>query len=265
MRLMNPDGTPTDRSIFARLSRRNLAAAPVAVPAAGSVAIREEPAPEDDNFYFETSITSPAVQLSVWELLNDKQEPHDGLDDGEPLDEGVLAPGHTATVEFWTGDEGQTLLHAFDDGPAAVPLAGWLAETFPNLYGPGGADLAEKTNANVAALALRLAGAAEPRLESEVLALALACYATREFLGGPAAVPFAFRVSPLGVTSCVCNIGTSGEPFRVANGSSLTVLQLLLTLDAQTTAGVPLAGNDALRQQACELLELVNHFGDIRT
>lgn len=259
---MNPERKPTDRSVFERLSRRRLPHPPSAPPGPEGVATHDEP--EDDNFYFETSIASPAVQLSVWELLNDEEEPRDGPAGDDPLDESVLAPGHTATATFWASDDGQELLLTFDDGPSATRLAGWLAETFPNLYGPEGRGLAGKTNEDVAALARQVARALALSLEAQVLALALACYATREFLGGQAAGSFGFRVSPLGAAPCVCNTGALGAPFRAANGSALTVLQLLLALDGQAERGVPLAGNPALRQQAHDLLDLINRFGDVR-
>ncbi|MDR3637334.1 MAG: hypothetical protein P4L84_26255 [Isosphaeraceae bacterium] len=259
---------PTDRNIFARLSRRKLAltpddaqASPATATATSGVAIID--GPEDDNFYFETSIASPAVQLTVWELINDQREPLEDTPDDDELDDGVLAPGHTATVAFWAGERGQELLHAWDEGPSGSFLGGWLAETFPNLYGPSGEDLDGTTNSDVAAVVRRLSCAVEPRLEAQVLALALAAYATREFLGGDAAAPFGFRVTPLGVSACLCNVGPLGAPFQAANGSSLTVLHILNVLDAQTVGGIPLAGNDTLRQQAHDVLDLVNRFGDV--
>jgi hypothetical protein len=256
---------PSDRNIFARLSRRRLALTPNDGPVPSAPAgPPARDAAEDDGFYFETSIASPAVQLSVWELVNDEQEPSEVIPDEDELDEGVLASGHTATVAFWSGDEGQRLLGAFDDGPSSTCLGDWLAETFPNLYGPDGEDLRGKTNTFVASVVRRLSRAPEPRLEAQVIALSLAAYATRTFLGGPAAAPFGFRVSPLGVSACVCNVGPVGAPFRAANGSALTVLDLLLALDAQAVRGVPLAGKAPLRQQAHEILGLINQFGDVR-
>ncbi|MDR3639281.1 MAG: hypothetical protein P4L84_36105 [Isosphaeraceae bacterium] len=95
-----------------------------------------------------------------------------------------------------------------------------------------------------------------------MLDLALAAHATRELLGGDAAAPFGFRVTPLGVSPCLCNVGPLGAPFQAANGSSLTVLHILNVVNAQTVGGVPLAGNDALRQQAHDVLDLVNRFGE---
>jgi hypothetical protein len=250
--MKNPQSRPTDRNVFTRLTRRWIA------PSAAAAAID---VPDDDNFYFETTVASPAVQLSVWELINDAEEPRDALPDEDERDDDVLVPGQTAPVEFWAGERGQALVRAFDGGPAASLLGSWLADTFPNLYGPTGLDLDDKSNAYVTGVVRRLARAEAPRLEAQVLALALAAYATRAVLGGPAAASFGFRVSPLGVAPCVCNIGPLGAPFRVANGSSLTVLQLLRSLDAQARAGQPLAGHDALREQAHHVLEMINRFG----
>ncbi len=240
---------PNDRSIFARLSRRKLAL-PVATGPAS-----------DENFYFETAVTSPAIQLSVWELINDDDvDPSLRIGDDDASEDDALVPGQTAPVAFWMGNDGQSLVRAFDQGAGAARLGSWLADTLPNLFGPGGHALAGKSNTYVAALVRRIGRAPEPRLEAQVLAVALAAYATNEALGGRAGRRFGFHVSRMGVGACLCNVGTAGASFSAANGSILTVLQLLKALDSRAVQGAALTARDDLRRQACDFLDLLNSF-----
>jgi hypothetical protein len=194
---------------------------------------------------------------------------------------GPVQPGQTATIGFWQGPNGQQLIQSLNSGPGSTQLGNWLAQTFPHLYGAAaGADnLAGKSNTEVANFMIALfnqtahsAPPGPPKLDAQVLAVALAVYVTNENLAGTTAAAYGFQVSAQGVGAATFNVGGNGAAFGVANNTTLTVLQILQATDAQTPNGLlydldssatisPL--ERALRTMADQIYTAINQQGDI--
>jgi hypothetical protein len=160
---------------------------------------------------------------------------------------GAIAAGQTATIGFWQNKNGQNLIKSLNGGSSGTQLGHWLAATFPNMYGTGAGagSLAGKTNAEVAAYYKILfsrngnsaAGGGPPKMEAQVLATALAVYVTNQTLAGSTAVAFGFTVSQYGAGAAEFNVGSRGAAFGLANNATATVLDLLLAVNARSTAG----------------------------
>ncbi len=184
-----------------------------------------------------------------------------------------LAAGRTATIGFWHNKNGQNLIKTVNNGGAtgqnATQLGNWLADTFPNLYGPTSVNsLAGKTNADVAALFLRLFKVKGMKVEAQVLATALACYVTDSAVAGMTAAAYGFKVTNPGVGYDTLNIGTSGAVCGVANHSMVTVIQILKYVDSQAKNGKMYATQtEPVRQVLLVLTNVVftaiNERGDI--
>src|SRR5438874_9212024 len=68
----------------------------------------------------------------------------------EPAAGDALHRGQTAGIGFWNNKNGQALIKSLSGG-TGTQLGGWLAATFPNMFGAAGHDLTGGTNATVAA------------------------------------------------------------------------------------------------------------------
>src|SRR5262249_57661203 len=115
---------------------------------------------------------------------------------------GGVQPGQTATIGYWHNEKGQALILALNGGSGGTQLANWLATTLPNLFGAGAGshDLTGKSNADVAALFLSDFGQTGSKLDAQVLATALAVYATNATLDPTqVAAQYGFTVSGDGV------------------------------------------------------------------
>jgi hypothetical protein len=159
-------------------------------------------------------------------------------------DSGVGA-GQTATIGFWQNSNGQALIRSLNGGPGSTQLGSWLAATFSNLYGvhAGTNNLAGRTNAQVADLYTSLfartsSADGPPKVDAQVLAVALAVYVTNQDLAGTTAAAYGFRVTAGGVGNATFNVGSNGAAFGVANYTTMTVLDLLLAADARSRNGV---------------------------
>src|SRR5207245_8229177 len=120
---------------------------------------------------------------------------------------------------------GQALIKALNGGSTATQLANWLAATLPNTFG----GLKGKTNADVAALFQQDFLMKGVKLDAQVLATALAVYATNATLDNTGvAAQYGFTVSGDGVGTATVNVGSSGEAFGVADNTAMTVMDLLL-------------------------------------
>jgi len=179
-----------------------------------------------------------------------------------------LDHGETATIGFWNNKNGQALINSFNGGPTSTALASWLASTFPNLYGAtaGANDLVGSTNAGVAALFKNLFSVKGQKVYAQVLANALAVYATTPSLGGAAAVQYGFNVSATGTGSVTFNIGANGDAFGVPDGTPLTVMQILTILNAKAKNGILFFGDpnqQNLINEANTVADGINQSGDI--
>jgi hypothetical protein len=200
-----------------------------------------------------------------------------------PVLNGTVGAGRTATIGFWQNKNGQALIRSLNGGPDGTQLGGWLAATLPNMYGASAGDnnLNGLTNAEVATFFATLfkrngktAGdSGPPKLDAQVLAVALAVYVTNEHLAGTAAVVYGFTVDAAGLGASTFDIGTSGAAFGMANYSAVRVLDLLFAVNSRSRQGrlFDLNGDgdtgDAderlLRGLANDVFSGINELGDI--
>ena len=179
---------------------------------------------------------------------------------------GGVQHGQTATIGFWHNKNGQNLILALNGGGTSTQLGNWLAASLPNTYGAsaGSSNLAGKSNAAVAALFQSDFQQQGQKLDAQVLATALAVYVTDATLDPDhVAAQYGFTVSGDGVDTATVNVGTDGAAFGVANGTRLTVLDLLLATNKNAVHGVLYNGDNTLRTEANDLFSQINQLGDI--
>ena len=164
---------------------------------------------------------------------------------------------------------GQALIKALNGG-TGTQLGDWLAATFPNMFGATGANLAGKSNAQVAAYFQALFATRGDKLEAQVLATALSVYVTNSTLaGGTYAAAYGFTMAAGGAGLATFNVGSDGAAVGQANGTTITILDILLAADQHAThtttaAGFTLyAGNQAMRGLADDLFGRINDLGGI--
>jgi hypothetical protein len=190
-----------------------------------------------------------------------------------PPSAGAVVAGETASIGFWQNKNGQALIRAVNGGPAATQLGNWLAATFPNMY----ANLAGQTNDQVAAFYKTLfartgqtAPGGPPKTDAQVLATALAAYVTQQSMAGTTAASYGFLVTASGVGTRTFNVGGDGAAFGVANNTSVSVLDLLLAVNARSKNGLlyDLNGNGKIdsaevsyRTMANDLFDAINQAG----
>lgn len=165
-----------------------------------------------------------------------------------PIAESTIGDRQTAGIAFWANNHGQALIEAANGGPSATNLGNWLAATFPNMYGAhsGAMNLTGKSNAEIASMYEQLfrrnkksaAGGGPPKFDAQVMATALAVYMTNENLAGTIAESFGLDVSQYGVGVNTINIETNGAAFGLANGSILTVFDLLSVVNQRAYNGL---------------------------
>ena len=192
-----------------------------------------------------------------------------------PAPNAGVGAGQTAGIGYWQNRNGQNLIRALNGGESATQLGHWLAVTFPNMY----AALDGMTNAQIAGFYKTLfartsssAPAGPPKTDAQVMATALAVYVTNQTLAGTAAVAYGFQVSATGVGTRTFSVGNSGAAFGVANNSSLSVMDLLLAVNARAHNGLLYDQNgDGLinsseagdRTMANDLFSRINEAGGI--
>jgi hypothetical protein len=182
----------------------------------------------------------------------------------------ALGHGQTAGIGFWQNKNGQALIKSLNGG-SGTQLGGWLATTFTNLFGASGANLAGKSNAEVAAYFQLLFATRGDKLEAQVLATALSVYVTNSTLaGGTYATASGFSVAAGGGAGvATVNVGSDGAAVGQANGTTMTIMDILLAADqhashAATAAGFALyAGDQATRGLADDLFGRINDLGGI--
>lgn len=178
------------------------------------------------------------------------------------------------------------MILSLNGGATSTQLANWLAATLPNMYGAsaGASNLTGMTNAQVwnfynslfrrkqqEARALGLGGAV--KTDAQIFATALAVYVTNLSLAGSAAASYGFTVTANGLGTSTINVGSAGQAFGVANGSTISVMDLLLAVNEQSDNGVLYDldndgdANDSLesllRTLANNVFSTVNEQGDI--
>lgn len=181
-----------------------------------------------------------------------------------------VGPGSTAGVGFWANANGQNLIQALNGSPGSKALGNWLASAFANLYGKktGANNLAGATNTQVASYFTSLFNNSNKRLETQVLATALALYATRTDLnttaaGQALARSYGFEVTATGTGDQTFNVGTTGSAFGVADGTRLTVLDMLRRTNDRAVNGVLWNGDLTMRRLGSEAFGELNQLGNI--
>jgi hypothetical protein len=183
-----------------------------------------------------------------------------------PAATGPIRKGQTAGIGFWNNRNGQALIDALNGGPASTQLGSWLAATFPHMFGAesGGNNLAGECNAYVAALFQKDFVVKDQKLDAQVLATALAVYVTDPTLDGTGVgAQYGFIVAGNGVATSTYNVGPNGAAFGVADNATMTVMDLLLAVDAQAVNGVLYNGNAARRNMANNVFSAINQAGGI--
>lgn len=117
------------------------------------------------------------------------------------------------------------------------------------------------------------AGGGPPKMDAQVMAVALASYVTNETLAGTTAASFGFLVTENGVGTTTFDIGDHGAAFGVADYTTMSVLDILLATNDRTTNGLlyDLDGDgDAddnletlLRTMANDVYNAINEQGEI--
>jgi len=137
-----------------------------------------------------------------------------------------VTSGDTATIGFWQNKHGQALI---TQGGSA--LADWLTDNFANIFGnvfvgAGGDDVASFYRDQLfRQKSEKSAGPA--KVDAQFMAVALATYFTSSNLAGNVATEYGFNVTDTGIGTKVVNVGDSGDAFGVADGTDLTIMQLL--------------------------------------
>ena len=115
------------------------------------------------------------------------------------------------------------------------------------------------------------APAGPPKVDAQVLATALAVYVTNSALSGNVATSYGFQVSTNGVGYSTYNVTTNGNAFGVANGSSVTIMDLLLAVNSRTRRGLLFDTDDSgtisasertFREMANTIFSGINEMGD---
>jgi hypothetical protein len=192
-----------------------------------------------------------------------------------PATTGGVTTGQTAGIGFWQNNKGQALIKALNGGAATTQLGHWLAVTFPNMY----ASLDGMSNAGVAGFYKTLfarnantSPGGPPKTDAQVMATALAVYVTNQTLAGSTAAAYGFQVSATGVGTRTFNVGNRGAAFGVANNTSLSVMDLLLAVNARSHNGLlyDTDGNgqissseSSFRTMANDLFSAINEAGGI--
>jgi hypothetical protein len=125
-------------------------------------------------------------------------------------------------------------------------------------------DLAGQSNAYIAALFQSDFVVKGVKLDAQVLATALAVYATSVTLDPTqVAASYGFVVSGDGVGAANWNVGSNGDAFGVANNTTMTVMGLLLATDDQAINGLLYNGNAARRNEANAVYSALNQAGSV--
>jgi hypothetical protein len=118
------------------------------------------------------------------------------------------------------------------------------------------------------------------KVDAQFMAVALATYFTSSNLAGNVAAAYGFNVTDTGIGTKVVNVGSAGAAFGVANGTDMTIMQLLLATDSLTDVPDDVSGfayiydcngdgqidseEALLRALANEIYSSINEAGDIQ-
>jgi hypothetical protein len=162
-------------------------------------------------------------------------------------------------------------------------LTDWLTDKFGNVFGDtfiggDGDDVASFYRDQLfRQKSEKSAGPA--KVDAQFMAVALATYFTSGNLAGNVASDYGFNVTDTGIGTKIVNVGDNGAAFGVANGSDLTIMQLLLATNDLTDQPDHLSSfarvydlngdgeidesEATLRARANEVYTAINEQGDI--
>jgi hypothetical protein len=190
----------------------------------------------------------------------------------------AIQGGQTATIGFWQNKNGQNLIKALNGGESAIDLGHWLATQFPNMFG----SLDGHTNSEVASRyqslfkrnAKTAPGGGPPKLDAQVMALAIATYVTSEQLAGAVAEDYGFLVTAQGVGTSTYDVGDENRDafgLDASDSTTMTVLAILKATDALSSNGrlYDVAESEdeewetLLRTMANDVYSKINELGNI--
>jgi hypothetical protein len=218
-----------------------------------------------------TILSSNEMQLAVTDV---DATDYDFLELGQSVQAGDTAGGG-----FWQNKKGQALI-----AQGGTALAAWLTQNFGNVFGNLFADGNGDDGAEVAVFfkeqlfkqkAQKNSG--PPKVDAQFMATALATFFTNSNLAGYVASSYGLNVTDTGIGTRVVNVGSNGAAFGVANGTNLTIMQLLSATNNLTTNhsggftniydtngdGVISPAEAALRDMAFAIYSMINSQGSI--
>ncbi|MDG2224390.1 MAG: PKD domain-containing protein [Rubripirellula sp.] len=146
---------------------------------------------------------------------------------------GDVERGETASIGFWQGRRGRSLMKAGGDD-----LAKWLSTNFGNIFGD---SLEGKSDKQLVKFYRRhffyhksKKSKGSGKLDARFMATAFNVYFTNRNLGGDLGEKYRFDVSDTGLGVRVINVRCNGRAFGVADGSDMTVMQVLLATNRLT-------------------------------
>lgn len=179
---------------------------------------------------------------------------------GAPPPTGTLS---TATIGFWANKNGQALIKSVNGGPLATSLGNWFASNLPNLFG----QLAGETNSQVADyFKVVNSSGLGPKLEAQIMAVALASYVTDPNLaGGNYAAQYGFVTGNGGTGNALYNVGADGATLGLTNKTPDAVMVILQAADslADPVTHTLFANDTAKRSSANNIFAGINQLGDI--
>ncbi len=183
----------------------------------------------------------------------------------------AVCAGQTATIGFWNNKNGQALINAFNGGGSSTALAQWLCTSFSNLYSCAlskttNGQTTYATNAQVASYYNTLFNAGGQKTTAQVMCMALGVYASTQSLGGATGSSYGFAITANGLGASTYNVGSNGAAFGVANNITLTVFQLLNSINSQASAGALYSGSSSqssYTNAANTVVNGINTQGDI--
>ncbi len=200
--------------------------------------------------------------------------------EAETVTASPVCAGQFATIGFWQTRSGQNVINSCNGSSSATALGNWLANNFPNLFGTsnqyiasclrqyGATCFAGLSNAQIACIYQNLSNPSGTTENTYVqaLAAALGIYADTSTLGGSStAKQCGFQVTAAGGGPATFNVGNNGAAFSVVNNTTLSVLNILQTLNKNfsPSSGSFCGNSQALTSAANNVLNGINTTGDI--
>ena len=169
-----------------------------------------------------------------------------------------LVSGDTATIGYWA-HSGQALILSLNGGSTSTQLATWLSSNFPGLFPT---SLIGTTNQGVANYMKAVFRGQSPKAEAQVLAVALAAYATDSDLAGTTATAYGFNVSASGTAAKTYNVGSNGPSLGLAANGLYSILDLLYAANTVAVDGGLYVNDNGLRSRVTSVFDGINIAGD---